>query len=438
MKALIIILLLIFFGLSLGAETLTLNGALIETEAQNPDLKSAAADVNIADAKRGEAFSGFLPHLGVTGEHYFNAKYEDLNVNLGGQTILFPSAFPQTSATFEASLNIFDGFASTNKLRAANLEYNAAQLELAQKQFELRQKIKHLYYAALAAQILVEVSDQNIKSLNEHLSLAKAQQRSGYATRFDSLRVEANLEEAQAERMLNIDNMILARKSLAREMGVLDDDRPLAGPLPKPQGGVSTKDLSLDLRERRDYQAQSLREVASVRENSAEHAFWMPKLSVFANETYYKFGSFDPAINATNYQSAYSVGMRLKWDLFDGGYSYERAREASQQAEKQVQETRRERLKVDDEFEQWKRRYDYNVALYRARVRLVDKSAESVRLAHLGLKAGTRTSSDALDAELELFKSRAGLVKANLDSLDSLLQLETALGHNLLGGNEGG
>ena len=175
-----------------------------------------------------------------------------------------------------------------------------------------------------------------------------------------------------------------------------------------------------------------------MKEDNAAHAFWLPKLSVFANETYYKFGSFDTAINATGYHSAYSFGLRLNWDLFDGGYSYSAAQVASARAEKQVQETRREHLKADDEFEQWKRRYDYNVALYRARVRLVDKSTESVRLAHLGLKAGTRTSSDALDAELELFKSRAGLVKANLDSLDSLLQLETALGHNLLGGSEGG
>src|SRR6185312_7560652 len=119
-------------------------------------------------------------------------------------------------------------------------------------------------------------SDQNIKSLNEHLSLAKAQQSSGYSTKFDSLRVEANLEEAQAERMLNIDNMVLARKTLAREMGVLDDDRPLAGPLPKPQEGLSTKALGLDLHQRRDFQAQTLRETASVKEDYAEHAFWLP------------------------------------------------------------------------------------------------------------------------------------------------------------------
>ena len=135
MKALVIILLLIFFSLAVGAEPLTLNGALTETEAQSPDLKSAQADVKIADAKRGEAFAGFMPHLGVNADHYFNAKYENLNVNFGGQTILFPSAFPQTSATIEASLNVFDGFASTNRVRAASLEFQAAQLELQQKRF---------------------------------------------------------------------------------------------------------------------------------------------------------------------------------------------------------------------------------------------------------------------------------------------------------------
>jgi outer membrane protein TolC len=60
------------------------------------------------------------------------------------------------------------------------------------------------------------------------------------------------------------------------------------------------------------------------------------------------------------------------------------------------------------------------------------RSSEAVRLAKEGRRAGARTSSELLDAELDLFRARAGVVNAQVGMIESLIQLELATGKELV------
>ena len=46
-------------------------------------------------------------------------------------------------------------------------------------------------------------------------------------------------------------------------------------------------------------------------------------------------------------------------------------------------------------------------------------------------RAGTRTSSETLDAELDLFRARAGVVNAQVNASEAQIRLELALGRRL-------
>ena len=56
------------------------------------------------------------------------------------------------------------------------------------------------------------------------------------------------------------------------------------------------------------------------------------------------------------------------------------------------------------------------------------KSEESFRLAKVGQKEGTRTTTDLLDAEAELFRAKANAINAQIGSIEALLNLELATG----------
>ena len=84
-----------------------------------------------------------------------------------------------------------------------------------------------------------------------------------------------------------------------------------------------------------------------------------------------------------------------------------------------------------NEFAYWKRRYSSNTDHYVSKQLNVTRSLESVRLAKEEERAGSRTSSEVLDAELDLFRSKAGVVNAQVNAVESLINLELALGRTI-------
>jgi OMF family outer membrane factor len=263
--------------------------------------------------------------------------------------------------------------------------------------------------------------------------LADASEKAGFATRVDVLRIGSQLEEARAEKLLAQDNAALARQDLASALGVSIDARTLAGDLPVPDGVKVPADLSLDPSQRDDFVALQRREDALESMQSAATAgLWAPKVALFGAEQYYKFGDFDPSILPNDsFQNSYLYGIRASWSLFSGGADWARYQQAKDSLFQIAESQRRLSLASHDEFEAAKRHYIYNAALYQARLRSVEKSEESVRLATLGVKAGAQTHAQALDAELDLFRARAGVIRAQVDAAEALAYLEQALGHAL-------
>jgi outer membrane protein TolC len=155
----------------------------------------------------------------------------------------------------------------------------------------------------------------------------------------------------------------------------------------------------------------------------------VPNVSLAATKQYYN--NLNKGIAADQFADAYAVGIFLNWNLFDGGGSLARQLMSAHEQESADALLRAAQLKAPNDFEVWRRRVIYNVSLYRARARAIESAEESVRLARLSYAAGTRTNTDVLDAELDLFRARAGAVKAQLDSAEALVNLELALGHKI-------
>ncbi len=272
----------------------------------------------------------------------------------------------------------------------------------------------------------------NIETLEQHLKLAQANQHAGFSTSVDVLRIEALLEEARADQILAMDNVVVARNTLIQVMGVEGDERPLVDALPIPDPSKVPQGLALDVSKRLDLEAQSRREQARDRLSSAANSPFFPRISVFGAEQFYKYGDFDSAVipNA-NFENAYAIGLRVSWNLFDGGGTIARSHRADDAAKIDAEHSRELHLATPNEFDLWKRKFIYNSALYSARKRAEAKSTESVRLATIAVKAGTKTHAEALDAELELFRARAGVIRAQVDAAEALSNLELALGHRL-------
>ncbi|MBX3022929.1 MAG: TolC family protein [Bdellovibrionales bacterium] len=415
------------------AQSLTLPQATNEARQNNPELQQLKARAERLSWAKLEAVSTYLPHISAKYEHYFQSHYMRENVVFGGATVGFPAAYPQDNLGLEAEITVFDGFRGLDQFKAARLATEAAELDMKHADRKVEEAVRASYYQALAAQKLFLVAQQNVKTLEDHLSRAHVSERAGYGVRFDVLRIQATLEEARAEQEAADNNVHITRAALTEILGrTQTDDRPLVGELPVFSESDVPKEIDLNPEARDDVRAQMKRDAATMKEAAAAGAFWFPSVSLFANEQFYKFGDFDSAVQPnSNYQNAWAVGLRLKWNLFDGGRSYAHQREASQAAAEARAETQKTLARLPRELDTWRRRFQYSVALYKARLHALAQFQESVRLAGIGVRTGTRTHTEMLDAELDLFRARGGLVRAQADAVEALGKLELAAGHKL-------
>ncbi len=414
--------------------SLTLQNALDEGLNRSPDVQRARAAAEESHWQRLAALGGgFLPKLEVDAHHYFNQQFTSATISFGASPLAFPGFFPQDMATLQLQVPIFDGLASTRGLEAASLLEQAVNKDRSQVEFRLRQDIRLAFYKSIAASQLQAVAEQNVKTLEDHLNQVNLQKRGGIATKYDMLRVEVLLNEAKADAIDAIDNFVLARKKLTELMGLENDDRTLDGALPIPDDErVKNLEIGDSLNNRSDIRAASLRAESAEKKQSATAVWLVPQIWIGGDYTYYQQQSIDSQVRNTGvYGTAWDLGIYLKWNLFDGGVSYAISQEAAArrvQAERAAQSAK---LQVPYDFAYWKRRYISNTDHYLSKKFDITRSDESVRLAKEEERAGSRTSTERLDAELDLFRSRAGVVSAQLNAIEAQINLEVSMGREI-------
>ena len=285
----------------------------------------------------------------------------------------------------------------------------------------------------MAAGQLQSVAEQNVKTLEDHLKQVDTQKRGGVATNYDVLRVQVQLNEARADLIDTQDEYSNARKKLTQLLGLDADNRPLTGALPVPDSD-RVRALRWDAmpKERPDIEALNLRAESAEKSRQAMATWYVPSVSVMGSYMWYNAQFFNVTVQDTgNYLNAYNVGIFLKWNIFDGGVSLAQEKESAYrtiQAEKTAEAAK---LQMPFDFEYWKRRYLSNTDHYTSKKFDITRSEESVRIAKEEERAGTRTSTETLDAELDLFRAKAGVVNALVNAAEAKIRLELALGREI-------
>ena len=406
------------------AQTLNLKTALQEVNKDSPVLESAQASTHEIELKKMEAFSTFLPKLRANGTYLTDKKYQFLNINFGGPVVI-PQIIPTAQFNMLAEWSLFDGFASTNRYRAASEYADAADKAYSWKKFQTEMEVTLAFYQAIAAKMLKEVAVQNVKGLEDHAKDARLLRKSGVSTNYDVLRVEVQTSNGNTDLADAEDDIIIARERLAEVLGHETEERDLEGTLPVPQESLITN--AMGSAERADLMALRLQAKARGFEESAANRHWVPEVSLFG--TYNWYNNLTPGFNDWgSYRNARQVGFMMSWNLFDGFASTSRAKQKIEQRVQAEKASRIAELGAIKEKSIWAKRFRSQCRIYAARLEDVKRSEESVRLAREGRKVGARTSADLLDAETDLYRARAGVVRSQLGAIEALIKLQLAEG----------
>lgn len=415
-----------------NSEELSLELALQEAKTGSFKIEKAQAQLNESQWKRIESYSVHYPTLTLSGSYIPQHKYLLTDVNLGSGEKSIPAIIPTTQYNLIAQFPIFNGLRGTYQSLAGKSNEEASSKELQWTQFLVEREVRLQFYRALASKQLQEVAEVNLKTLKDHLSNVEKFKSAGISTNYDLLRVEVQVSEAQSEAFNAKDNAEISKNRLGELLGRESEVRELKGELP-----ILTVDLvdesklkNNSTNERTDLQALLSRVEAADYLRKSKQSFWSPQVNLYSQYQSYNNKS-DDFSKAADFRNAYQVGINFTWILFEGfgGYAqYHQAIEQKVQAELNLKSLQ---VHAKQDFEMWRRKFLYFCSVYKSRESDILKTTESVRLAAEAHKVGSRTNTELLDAESELFRAKASLVNSKLGAIEALINLELVTGKSL-------
>lgn len=278
---------------------------------------------------------------------------------------------------------------------------------------EVRQNIAfQVFYTYLDVQKSVsrlKAADKAVTDAHENMRLAKVRTSSGVGLKSDELRARTHLSTVEQQMLSASNDLTLAQMKLALLAGLPDDK---VYELPESLEKVSVPDMNDQLiadalLSRVDIRRSIVEKDKSEAALRLARSGFLPTVGAFAS---YQLNAKDVPFTADN--DAWTAGVTLKWNVFDGFRSYSERRKAlsGQSAAHEMLESMMKDVRYQLK-ESHVRRIEVGKRLEVARHSLLD-AEETVRLLSRRYENSLATMVELLDAQTALNQSRANLVEA--------------------------
>jgi outer membrane protein TolC len=433
----------------------SLEQALAIAFANNLVLQARRLEVAANLAELQSALGSYWPRIaaiaaGSTGQSSLNANAPVGNTNLGyganfapGGPFAVPSgggyyqnAYASAGAVgLQLDYALID-FARTPAVQAARARLNAGRNSYANQLRQLQLQVSEAYYQLQQADQTIRIQDAAVRNdlliLQDSLDLKQA----GLVPRLDVLRrraIEASDQEALIQAMAD---RAIARRQLALLLNLPPQITPTAAdPItPMPRWPLDLEaSLLAAYRGNPELEALLAAREALLRQRDATAAALLPKLALFANgggsasnSNTFNIGlsnggccgtSVVPVQNTSGYD--WSLGLSLRWLLFDAGSTSNQARALDLRAKVTAQDYAAQRDAIRLRLETAFFRHEASLARLSAARRGVAAALEAFRDGKLRYQSG-------LSSEVELSITQERLIQSLVQRLNATVAVNVS------------
>jgi outer membrane protein TolC len=413
---------------------LTLEQAIQLGLRNNRELQEAQLNLERSRKELREARAALFPTLDVGSEfsnsnsasnELSNEERRQLNPDIDDEDLGIDEDTTGFTGNVNLNYSIYAGGRRGADIRRTKRQVERNQLDLERVTEQTIFEAKRDYYSLQDADSQVGIEQGAVEDANQTLRDAQLLEEAGLGTRFDVLRAEVELANAQQRltsakaTQQNARRQLVETLSLGERIEVVTaDEVEKAGIwqlaleesiVAAYQNRAELKQFLLDREIAREIRKIELSEIR-------------PQLGIFGTFDFLEVSDDDIDIT-----TGYSVGSRLQWAIFDGGAAKARARQADVDAA--IADTRfanqknQVRLQVEQAFYSLQAN-DNNIDTSEKAVQLAE---ESLRLARLRFQAGVGTQTDVIEAQTELTTARGNFFGAIIDYNQSLSELQRAV-----------
>ena len=435
--------------------TLSLEEALEMTLSDNPAIRAAEFNRRAAQQERRAAIGLRMPQIGITGSYAYLGKDIEIDLNnmkapvqnLAGQILqsgmipsdYIPSISQMLSGAMAASwaLPLQDrslGFVGGDvtvplwmggKINAANRaarinEQTARSQGIQQRNALVSELVERYYGLALARQVVV-VRQQVVDGVRKHLEDAAALEAQGMISRSEKLYVEFKMSEAERDLQNAQSQVETSAAALNSTIGQTDDYQPVTAmfileriePLDHFRTLAAERNPLLD-------QVDQKRRLAyeGVR---AQRSSFLPQVVAMGGMSFYDY-------QVSKVLPRWAVGVGVNFKLFDGlnrEYKYSAAKQTVRRVEALQDKAGNDISVLVEKLYNQMENYRTQMASIEASLAFAEEYLKTKNAAFL---EGMSSSTDLIDAELNLAKVKTERIEAAYRYDVSLAQLLEAAG----------
>jgi outer membrane protein len=411
-------------GLALGAEPWTLQRALDQALAHNPDAQLARTRIAAAEAGLEQANAAFWPRL------QFQSSYTRTdNPMLVFGSILNQRAYSQSlnfndvpdvddlNARGLVTIPLYTGGRNKAGRAAAKANTEAARQDNEAVRNTLAFEVARAFHSVLKTREFIRAAEAAVNSYQTNLAIANRRLEAGTSLKTDVLDIQVRLAQAQEDLVRAKNANALATRALRNLLGIEEPEFAVAESAP-----AASVPESIDFSKRAELAAAREREHAAEEQVRAARGGYLPRLSAFGSLDY------DYGWKYENGGGSYTAGGLVQWDVWDGNLTRAKVREARANLDSAREEARKLRLALDLETEQ--ARLDLEAATQRLAVtrEAVAQASQSAELTRARFEQGAALSTQLMDAETALVGARVRRAEAEADQRIALAALRKALG----------
>jgi outer membrane protein len=400
---------------------------------QNPNIRRAQKDLEASQGVVIQTRAIAVPKLRITGDYDAKQKSDVDIINTNGFNL---GSDQNWDAQVRIVQSLYEGGRIASSLRVAKLTKQQAMLNYQTAVADSVLNVQIGYFDVLVAQQQIIVQEASVELLSRELADTNRRYDAGTVPRFNVLRAEVELANAQPKLIRARNAFRIAKNNLANLLGfniwkeALEDiPLKLSGRLEAvPYAIELPRAIALALERRTELGA--LRKAESLRKEDIVNARATYKPSLQAYAGYEGHNSILQSDLNTDLHG-WIAGVQLSWDIFDGGLAYgkiKQARALHEKAEIDLEDAgRRIELEVRTAFSNFREADE----VLKSQEKVVEEGEEALRLAKARNEAGTATQLDVLSAQTALTEARTTQVQALHDYAVARARLERAVGANV-------
>jgi outer membrane protein len=408
-------------------DSLSLNTVIEKALKQHPSVKLAEEAVSNSDSRIALAKTGYYPEADFLAGYSNMGPVTKLTIPDMGTFQLFPENNYSASVNYRQMIYDFGRTSENIKIEKENKELNLQSVEQSKQRLSIAAITN--FYTLVYIQAAIKIKEEQIATLNNHLSNLEKMKATGSATEYQLLSTRVRISAAESQKV----DLVTSLKAQQASLNSLMGQRQSAIPVVKSDLYREEPLISSDSLLPYAYKNRDDLKIIEKRKSLAVMRYDLIKLT---NDPVISFIASGGAKNGYvpnlgEIKPNYVVGVGLRVPIFDGMKNKYNLQQANSAITSIGYEAESAKLTITNEVVEAQAHVSSSTTKVNQAALQLEEAVKAYALAETSFSSGIITNLDLLYASTAVSESRLNLLKSKIDYITSVYRLRAALGERL-------